>query len=59
VVISCGKLKYNHHRRHSSLGYQPPARYAAMKSPMNDSCSLLTSYRVRSQMLKHPQQRVW
>ena len=20
---------YNHHRRHSALGYQPPARYAA------------------------------
>ncbi|WP_157118383.1 integrase core domain-containing protein, partial [Mycobacterium sherrisii] len=23
------KHEYNHHRRHSSLGYQAPARYAA------------------------------
>ncbi|BAX91052.1 integrase [Mycobacterium shigaense] len=29
VVISDCKHEYNHHRRHSSLGYQPPARYAA------------------------------
>jgi len=29
VVISDWKHEYNHHRRHSSLGYQPPARYAA------------------------------
>nr|WP_255731257.1 MULTISPECIES: integrase core domain-containing protein [Mycobacterium] len=29
VVISDWKHDYNHHRRHSSLGYQPPARYAA------------------------------
>jgi putative transposase len=30
VVISDWKHDYNHHRRHSSLGYQPPARYAAV-----------------------------
>jgi putative transposase len=29
VVITDWKHDYNHHRRHSSLGYQPPARYAA------------------------------
>ncbi|WP_163747923.1 IS3 family transposase [Mycobacterium noviomagense] len=29
VVISDWKHEYNHHRRHSALGYQPPARYAA------------------------------
>ena len=29
VVISDWQHEYNHHRRHSSLGYQPPARYAA------------------------------
>jgi putative transposase len=29
VVISDWKHDYNHQRRHSSLGYQPPARYAA------------------------------
>jgi putative transposase len=29
VVISDWKHDYNHRRRHSSLGYQPPARYAA------------------------------
>ena len=29
VVINDWKHDYNHHRRHSSLGYQPPARYAA------------------------------
>ncbi|GFZ99900.1 integrase [Nesterenkonia alkaliphila] len=29
VVISDWKYDYNHHRRHSSLGYQPPAAYAA------------------------------
>jgi transposase InsO family protein len=29
VVISDWKHDYNHHRRHSALGYQPPARYAA------------------------------
>jgi len=29
VIISDWKYDYNHHRRHSSLGYQPPARYAA------------------------------
>jgi hypothetical protein len=29
VVISDWKHDYNHHRRHSSLGYQPPASYAA------------------------------
>jgi putative transposase len=29
VVIGDWKHEYNHHRRHSSLGYQPPARYAA------------------------------
>jgi putative transposase len=28
VVISDWKHDYNHHR-HSALGYQPPARYAA------------------------------
>ncbi|MBW0015711.1 MAG: transposase [Mycobacterium sp.] len=28
VVISDWKHGYNHHRRHSALGYQPPARYA-------------------------------
>ena len=28
-VIGDWKHDYNHHRRHSSLGYQPPARYAA------------------------------
>jgi putative transposase len=29
VVISDWKYDYNHHRRHSALGYQSPARYAA------------------------------
>lgn len=29
VVISDWKHDYNHHRRHSSLGYLPPTRYAA------------------------------
>jgi putative transposase len=29
VVVSDWKQEYNHHRRHSALGYQPPARYAA------------------------------
>ena len=29
VVISDWKHDYNHHRRHSALGYHPPARYAA------------------------------
>ncbi|ACC38561.1 transposase, ISMyma01_aa2 [Mycobacterium marinum M] len=29
VVIGDWKHEYNHHRRHSSLGYLPPARYAA------------------------------
>lgn len=29
VVISDWKHDYNQHRRHSALGYQPPARYAA------------------------------
>ncbi|NIH95043.1 transposase InsO family protein [Mycolicibacterium fluoranthenivorans] len=29
VVIGDWKHGYNHHRRHSSLGYLPPARYAA------------------------------
>ena len=28
VVITDWKTEYNHHRRHSALGYQPPARYA-------------------------------
>ncbi len=30
VVISDWKHDYNHHRRHSALGYLPPARYAAV-----------------------------
>jgi len=29
VVISDWKTEYNHHRRHSALGYLAPARYAA------------------------------
>jgi transposase InsO family protein len=29
VVIGDWKRKYNYHRPHSALGYQPPARYAA------------------------------
>jgi transposase InsO family protein len=29
VVISDWKHDYDHHRRHSALGYQPPTRYAA------------------------------
>jgi putative transposase len=29
MVISDWKHDYNHRRRHSSLGYQPPAVYAA------------------------------
>ena len=28
VVIGDWKTEYNHHRRHSALGYQPPALYA-------------------------------
>lgn len=28
VMISDWKTEYNHHRRHSALGYQTPARYA-------------------------------
>jgi putative transposase len=30
VVISDRKHDYIHHRRHSALGYLPPARYAAI-----------------------------
>ena len=30
VVISDWKHDYNHHRRHSALGYQTPASYAAV-----------------------------
>ncbi|MGW4372001.1 integrase core domain-containing protein, partial [Nocardia takedensis] len=29
VVISDWKSEYNHHRRHSALGYRTPAGYAA------------------------------
>jgi putative transposase len=29
VVIADWKYQYNHHRPHSALDYQPPARYAA------------------------------
>jgi transposase InsO family protein len=29
VIIADWKHDYNHHRRHSALGYLPPARYAA------------------------------
>ncbi len=29
VVISDWKIDYNHHRRHSALGYRTPAGYAA------------------------------
>jgi transposase InsO family protein len=29
AVISDWKHDYNHHRRHSALGYETPARYAA------------------------------
>jgi transposase InsO family protein len=29
VIISDWKHEYNHHRPHSALDYQPPARYAA------------------------------
>ena len=29
MVMGDWKHDYNHHRRHSSLGYLPPARYAA------------------------------
>ena len=29
VVIGDWKYQYNHHRPHSALAYQPPARYAA------------------------------
>ena len=29
VVISDWKRDYNHHRRHSALGYRPPSRYAS------------------------------
>jgi putative transposase len=29
VVITDWKEEYNEHRRHSALGYQAPARYAA------------------------------
>jgi transposase InsO family protein len=28
VIISDWKRDYNHHRRHSALGYRPPSRYA-------------------------------
>jgi transposase InsO family protein len=32
VVISDWKADYNHHRRHSALGYQAPAVYAAART---------------------------
>ena len=32
VIITDWKNEYNHHRRHSALGYQAPARYAAASS---------------------------
>lgn len=32
VVIGDWKHDYNHHRRHSALGYQPPTRYAATRT---------------------------
>ncbi|MBM3866431.1 MAG: transposase [Verrucomicrobia bacterium] len=33
VVIEDFRIKYNHKRPHSKLGYQPPARFAANLSP--------------------------
>ena len=36
VVISDWKDEYNHHRRHSSLGYLPPAEYARQYTHQNE-----------------------
>jgi putative transposase len=41
VVISDWKHDYNHHRRHSALGYQPPARYAATRARLANRRLLL------------------
>ena len=44
VVISDWKHDYNHHRRHSSLGYQPPGPLRChLYPPMNDSRSPWTN----------------
>ena len=35
IVITDWKTEYNHHRRHSALGYQTPAGYAAARTHQN------------------------
>ena len=37
VVIGDWKYDYNHHRRHSVLGYLPPAVYAAACTHRGDA----------------------
>jgi transposase InsO family protein len=39
VVISDWKHDYNHHRRHSALGYHPPAPLRCHLSPTNQRLS--------------------
>jgi len=46
VVITYWKDEYDHHRRHSALGYEAPGRLRCrLYPPITDSDSRLISYR--------------